>query len=123
MGSRLALLEGCVVTDVVNHGRFCAQWFMLFYVQGTAKDPYVVFFERGQGPHCTCLAFEHSREKIKTCKHVVRVMTHACLWNELWYSGGDRTLQPVPRTCRVRTANGYECPQCGGPVVIVPSAA
>lgn len=113
-------------------GRFCAQWFMSFYVQGSAKEPYVVHFEQGHGPHCTCKAFEHGKRDetgFKSCKHIERVMKHACLWNEQWHVGGDCTLQPVPDSCTAAVvvdrrvlaswcgSCDYMCPKCGGPIV------
>jgi hypothetical protein len=112
-------------------GRFCAQWFMSFNVQGSAKEPYVVHFEEGHGPHCTCKAFEHGKRDetgFKSCKHIEHVMKHACLWNEQWNDGGDRTLSPIPGSCttsvverrswRLGLGSGrHKCPKCGGPII------
>lgn len=107
----------------------CAQWFMEFHAasDSTPGAHYVVRFNQGEGPHCTCPAFKRSQDRvakiqrpnwIPSCKHVVRVMAHACLWNQ-HYDGGDRTLEPAPGTLRARPAVGLRCPECRGPVVAV----
>jgi hypothetical protein len=106
------------------HSPLCSQWFHTFRVPSatTPGVTYDVSFEQGSGPHCTCPSFAHAHENrpgvMPTCKHVVRVMTHACLWNQ-HYRGGDRTLTPQSRICRARVTPSMRCPGCGGPVVEV----
>jgi hypothetical protein len=107
--------------------RFCAQWCMTFLVQSDsdAAVKYRVQFDRGLGPSCTCPAFRKSRgyrHGIRECKHVLRVMQHACLWNEQWYSGGDNTLAPMEGSCTAETSTDQRCPRCAGPVISVTSA-
>jgi hypothetical protein len=54
--------------------------------------------------HCTCKAFEFSKERFPTCKHIERVENAAgliCGWSEHW--GG-----PINKD--------GECPKCGGEV-------
>jgi len=107
--------------------RFCAQWFMTFHVKSSSSDTtYVVTFVRGEGGHCTCKAYEHFRPKshtdIRECKHIRHVMKHACMWNEQWYNGGDKTLQPVDGTCTMRADPSQPCARCGGPTVGVTCA-
>lgn len=107
----------------------CAQWFMDFHAasDSTPGAHYVVRFNQGKGPNCTCPAFKRSQDRavrirrpdwIPSCKHVVRVMAHACLWNQ-HYEGGDRALPPASGTLRARISPRLRCPACGGPVVEV----
>lgn len=95
---------------------FCADWFSSFVVPSSrGGNSYRVHFQQGFGAVCECKAYEYSKDK--TCKHVRYVMEHACLWNEQWYSGGDRTLRPEPDSLvGYPIISGATCPQCGGPV-------
>jgi len=103
--------------------RFCAQWFMTFHAPSSSSPGafHTVTFIRGEGGHCTCKAYEHwvprNPGDIRECKHIRYVMQHACLANEQWYSGGDRTLQPVPDTCTEHANTEEPCPACGGSTV------
>lgn len=108
----------------------CAQWFMEFHPSSdsTPGAHYVVRFIQGSGPTCTCPSFQRSQDRaakrpgwIPACKHVVRVMAHACLWNQ-HYDGGDRTMEPIRKSLRAGAARDMRCPACGGPVVQVTEA-
>jgi len=110
--------------------RFCAQWFMTFEAPSRSSPGahHVVRFVRGEGARCTCKAFEASSRRrsthdLKECRHVGEVMRRACLWNEQWYAGGDRTLAPVASSLGQPTVAGDSCPECGGPVCLVRVAA
>lgn len=54
---------------------------------------------------CTCQSFKFNR----TCKHIDKVKTHRCGWNE--------TLEPAVKAEYV--GSEPRCPQCGGPVEVV----
>lgn len=102
--------------------RFCAQWFMTFRVAGSGEGVfYNVLFQRGEGPSCTCPSFQRRTgwRDVRECKHTRRVMAEACLWNEQWYDGGDRSRVPVEGSLRSNPVEGDSCPACGGPVVKV----
>lgn len=100
--------------------RYCAQWFKTFTVAGSKPGvKYSVSFAQDLGPRCTCPAFEHAVGEVKTCKHIQRVMKHACLWNERWYAGGDKSLTPDENSLRVAPTMNDMCPHCGGRIVTV----
>lgn len=101
---------------------------MMFRVASDSKPglTYNVYFRRHEGPHCSCPAFARSEayakrrtgDWIPACKHVTRVMLHACLWNEMSYDGGDRAMSPVPDSLG-ESPSSHQCPKCGGPCVAV----
>lgn len=106
--------------DVVTM-RDCASNFGRFVVPSLSEPGkrYVVTLSGSEGPaHCTCKAFEFSRDR--NCKHVEMVWREACLYNPQWRDGKAKPgLSPEEFTYTEGIGSDERCPACGGPTVLV----
>ena len=102
----------------------CAQWRMRFLIpsDSTPGISYTVRFISGEGPHCTCLSYRFMKEnhpnRMAVCKHIRRVMEHACMRGP-FFSGGDDTISPVSNSLDTGAVivKHRACPNCGGRMV------
>ncbi len=95
----------------------CASCFGVFHIEGSHGEKYVVTFGGESYAHCTCKAFQFSRDH--HCKHIDEVYRNACMYNSQYNDGNPNPkYRPVDYTYHA-VVEGDKCPACGGPVVAV----
>lgn len=96
---------------------FCADYWGIFHVGGSQGETWVVSMNGGEGvAHCSCPAYQYSKEQPAHCKHIDRVFRNGCFWNPQWHEGGPIKLRPVAYN-RAPEEQLEPCPHCGGPTI------
>lgn len=95
----------------------CASNYGVFKVSGSKGALYDVTLNGSEGPaHCTCKAFQFSGKE-RSCRHIRKVLSEACLYNPQWHDAKEKpAIRPTSYTYMAFTSNKCEC---GGPMVAV----
>jgi hypothetical protein len=105
---------------------FCPQYGSTWEVPGSNGAVWTVKLDGAQGaPYCTCPRWKFQRKATndRTCKHIDRVMAHACLFNPQWHEtpGPNDYAKFGIRLIGTDTSGqvNESCPGCGQNMIAV----